>query len=256
MSGRLRAFVVDDEALALERLAQLLRATHRVDVVGTATDPRRALAALTADPVEVVFLDIRMPGMSGLELAERLPGNPVVVFVTGYDRYAVQAFELNAVDYLMKPVSRARLERTLDRLERLRDDPARGEFRGVMERLAGYLRAGQPACLERVPCRRGERVELVDVARVTHFTSKDRLTFAVTPDTQHVIDQSIAELEEKLDPAKFLKIHRAVLVNLAWVREAHAGFGGGLILRLKDEQGTELVVARDRVGAVKQRLGL
>ncbi len=126
VSARLRAYVVDDEPLALRALVRLLLATGRVEVVGTATDPEAALEALRSTPVDVAFLDIRMPGMTGLELAERLPAGPWVVFVTGSARPAVQASGVNQVDALLKPVERERLEQTLDRLERLRDDPARG----------------------------------------------------------------------------------------------------------------------------------
>ena len=255
MSARLRAFLVDDEPVALRQLERLLTATGRVEVVGTATDPEAALEALKSTPVDVAFLDIHMPGLTGLELAERLPEGPWVVFITGYDRYAVQAFEVNAVDYLMKPIERERLERTLDRLERLREDPARGEFRGVMERLAAYLRSGAGAFPDRIASRVGERVELIELARVTHFVARDRETWAVTPSGEHLVDQTVAELERKLDPAKFLRIHRGALVNLAWVGQVHAGIGG-LLIRLKDDRRTELVVARDRVREVKERLGL
>ncbi|MFQ5974394.1 MAG: LytR/AlgR family response regulator transcription factor [Alphaproteobacteria bacterium] len=252
MSGRLRAFLVDDEPLALRALARLLKATGRVELVGTATDPEAALATLAAEPVDVLFLDIRMPGMSGFELLERLPASPLVVFTTGYNRYAVQAFEVNAVDYLVKPVERERLDRTLDRLERLRDDPQRGEFRGVMERLASYLRAGP----ERLALRAGERVHFIELAGVTHFVARDRQTYAVTATGEHLLDFTIAQLERRLDPARFVRIHRATLVNLAWVDEVHPGVGEGLLIRLKDGTRTELVVSRDRVREVKDRLGL
>lgn len=256
MSGRLRAFAVDDEPLALRSLVGLLKETGRVEVVGSATEPEAALQALTAQPVDVVFLDIRMPGMSGFDLLERLPGEPLVVFITGYDQYAVQAFEVNAVDYLLKPVERERLERTLDRLESLRDDPARGEFRGVMERLARYLRRQTPAFLERVPVRAQERVHFLDVAQATHFLADGKQTVGMTAGGRHVVDQLLGDLEGKLDPVRFVRINRGTIVNLAWIDEVHPWPGGRLQLRLKDSGRTELIVARDRVPALRERLGL
>ena len=113
MSGGLRAFLVDDEPLARTRLARLLAATGRVEIVGQAGDAAEALASLARVSADVVFLDIHMPGMSGLELARRLPACPDVVFTTAYDQHALEAFETSAIDYLLKPVDRARLTRAL-----------------------------------------------------------------------------------------------------------------------------------------------
>ena len=122
----MRAFLVDDEPLALGNLAELLERTGRVEIVGRATRAAEALASPAARGAEVLFVDIHMPGMSGLELVERLPAGPAVVFTTAYDRYAVEAFEVSAVDYLMKPIRLARLERALDRVEATRGEPGGG----------------------------------------------------------------------------------------------------------------------------------
>src|ERR1700674_5314533 len=127
MTGRLRVFLVDDEPLALTRLSRLLNATGRVEIVGRAGDAAEALAALDRLGADLVFLDIHMPGMTGLELAERLPRSLSIVFTTAYDQHALQAFEANAIDYLLKPIERERLARTLDKLARFRDDPARAD---------------------------------------------------------------------------------------------------------------------------------
>ena len=254
MSSKLRAFVVDDEPLALRRLVRLLEATGRVEIVGRATDPEVALAELPAATPDVLFLDIQMPSLDGFQLLERLAIAPMVVFTTAYDHHAVHAFETSAVDYLLKPVERARLDRTLERLSRLRDDPGRDTLRSVLERVAASLRT--PGFTERLASRVGERVDLVDVARVTHIAARDRATYAVTPEKEYLLDQTIAELERKLDPTRFLRIHRSTLVNLAWVAEIHAHLGGRLLVRLKGNGRTELEVARDRVRALKERLGL
>ncbi len=254
MSSPIRAFLIDDEPLALKRLARMLETTGRVEIVGRATDPEKGLRQVAAQAVDVLFLDIHMPGLSGFQVVERLPTGPQVVFTTAYDQHAVQAFEVNAVDYLLKPVERERLERALDRIARRRDDPARGELGGALERLAKYLRA--PGFLDRLASRVGDRVQLVPVSQITHVVARGRATYAVTGATEHMLDSTIAELERKLDPATFFRIHRGTLVNLAWISELHADFGGRLLLRLKDGRHTELVVARDRVRALKERLGL
>ena len=253
MTAPLRAFLLDDEPLALKRLSRLLAATGRVEIVGSATDPEAGLAELDTAPPDVVFLDIQMPGLDGLEVARRLPEATMVVFTTAYDRHAVEAFETNAVDYLLKPIERDRLVRALDRLERRRSAPS-SEIRGVLERLVRQL--APPAYLAQVASRVGDRVQLVPVAQVTHVVSRDRAVYAVTRDAEHLLDATIADLERKLDPARFFRIHRGALVNVGYVGELHADFGGRLIVRLQDGRRTELVVARDRVRALKERLGL
>ncbi len=252
-AARIRAFLVDDEPLALKRLARMLDATGRVDVVGRAVDPEKALAEIAAGSVDVVFLDIQMPGLSGFDVVGRLSPNTMVVFTTAYDRHAVQAFEANAVDYLLKPVEPARLDRTLDRVAQRRGDAASG-VRGVIEELTRALRP--PAFADQLASRIGDRVQLIPVEQITHVVARDRATYAVTADAEHMLDATIAELERRLDPARFFRIHRSALVNVALIGELHADFGGRLLLRLKDTRRTELVVSRDRVRALKDRLGL
>jgi two-component system LytT family response regulator len=256
MASRLRALLVDDEPLALTRLFRLLGATGRVDVVGRAGDAVEALAALDRLGADVVFLDIHMPGMTGLELAKRLPQGLAIVFTTAYDQHALQAFEANAVDYLLKPVERPRLERALDKLERLRDDPSRADTTAILARLAAALRTAPAPFLERLPFRTRDGIQLLDIKTVTHFVARDRLTHAVTPSGDHVVDFGLADLESKLDPAKFLRIHRAAVVNLDYVGEIQPWPGGRLLVRLKGAPRTELEVARDRVRVLKDRLAL
>ncbi len=250
----IRAFLIDDEPLALKRLARLLEATRRVDVVGRATDPAQGLADLAEASADVVFLDIQMPGLSGLQVVERLPPDLMVVFTTAYDQHAVAAFEVNAVDYLLKPIERERLNAALDRIAARREIPNRDDLRGTLARLAGYLRP--EAHLGHLASRVGERVKLIPVDDVTHVFSRDRGTYAATVNAEHMLDATIVELERKLDPAKFVRIHRGTLLNLAWVSELHAEGGGHLVVRLRGDTRRELVVSRDRVRPLKERLGL
>ena len=254
MTAPLRAFLVDDEPLALKRLARLLEATGRVEIVGRATDPAKALAQLAAEAPDVVFLDIQMPGLSGLQVAERVPPHAMVVFTTAYEQHAVAAFEVNAVDYLLKPIARERLNATLDRLAARREDPAREGLRETLARLSGQLRTATH--LGHLASRVGERVHLIPVDEVTHVVARDRATYAVTATAEHMLDSTIVDLERRLDPGRFLRIHRGALLNVTYVAELHADFGGRLTVRLKDPRRTELVVARDRVRALKERLGL
>ena len=252
----LRAYVLDDEPLAVKRLTKLLTETGRVDVVGSETDPERALAVLHA--VDLLFLDIQMPGLTGFDVLERLQHQPLVVFTTAYDRYALNAFEVNSIDYLLKPIERERLAHALDKIERLRDPAglktARSDVRALAQQLAAELSPQRR--LDRIASKVGERTTILDVARATHFFSKDKLTFAAVDGREHVVDLTLAELESRLDPRRFVRIHRATIVNLAFVQELFPGLDGGLIARLKDGLKTELSVARDRARELRERLGI
>ncbi len=220
-----------------------------------------ALNDSTTQPVDVLFLDIQMPGMNGFELLARLAAQPFVIFTTAYDQHALRAFETNAIDYLLKPIDAEHLERAIHKLGRLRPvakpewqrNPALPE---LLKELTASLREGHAAYPSRIASRTGERISFLPLDDVTHFIAQDKLTFAVSNGRRHCIDQTIANLEQRLDPAKFLRIHRAALVNVDWIHEVNSWFAGKVVLTLKDQQHTQLTVARDRVRTLKDRLGI
>ena len=264
----LNVFILDDERLAVERLERLLRATGRVTIAGATTEPEAALAFLRTHDVDLLFLDIQMPGLTGFQLIEQLERDIPVVFTTAYDRYAVEAFTVNSVDYLLKPIEPERLARALDKASRASDQP-RSDARAVARELArllggGALRertvsagvTGRPDVLERIASRLGDRTTILDVARIVYFFSKDKLTFAVSGAKDHAIDYSLTELEARLDRRRFVRIHRSTIVNAAFVQELDAWVDGGVLVRLKDDKRTELMVARDRVRELKEKLGI
>jgi two-component system LytT family response regulator len=249
----MRAYIVDDEPLAVERLTRLLVQSGRVQIVGSAIDPEAALAELADASLDVLFLDIQMPGLTGFELLDRLGRDLPVIFTTAYDQFAIEAFTVNSVDYLLKPIDPERLERAIDKLER-QAAHSRADVRTLAKELAAQLTPGRR--LERIASRVGERTTLLDIARITHFFSKDKLTFAVHGGRDHPIDRTLQQLEEQLDGRRFIRIHRATIVNTGFVQELDAWVDGGVIVRLKDERKTELQVARDRVRELKERLGI
>ena len=249
----IRAFVVDDERLAVDRLCRLLEATGRVAVVGSATDPEQALTELRARSVDVIFLDVQMPELSGFDLLARLDADTPVVFTTAYDQYAIEAFAVNSVDYLLKPIEPARLDRALDKLQRLTGD-SRPDVRVLARELAAHLAPGRK--LERIASRVADRTIILDVARVSHVVARDKLTFAALGGREHVVDYTLAQLEQRLDPRRFVRVHRGAMVNVAFVDEIYPDVDGGIVARLKDERKTEISVARDRVKNLKERLGI
>lgn len=263
-NGSLRAYLVDDEPLAIERLTRLLENFNAITIAGSATDPQIAIAYLnsTEGPaIDVLFLDIEMPGMNGFELLSQLTSQPYVIFTTAYDQYALKAFEVNSIDYLLKPIETECLDRALQKLHRLLPSERQAwqrapELPSLLHELAASLRGERQSYPKRIATRIGERITFLDVDAITHFIAQDKLTYAVVNGHQHCIDQTITDLEDRLDPERFQRIHRAVLVNLDWIRELNAWFGGKIVVTLKDAQRTQLTVARDRVRTLKSRLGL
>jgi two-component system LytT family response regulator len=254
---KLRAYLVDDEPLALERLRRLLEGTGRVEVTGSTTEPEKAVTALTADPPDVCFLDIQMPRLDGFEVLARLPSQPIVIFTTAYDQYALKAFGVNSVDYLLKPVEVEALERALQKVERLLGSGqfAQPNLQALLKKLTDSLRETRPDYPDRIASRLGDRLWFLNLARVTHFYAEDKLTYAVSEGKAYCVDYPIAELVRKLDPKKFVRIHRATVINVDWIKEVASLPGGALNVRLKDGKGTDLIVARDRAREFKARLG-
>jgi two-component system, LytTR family, response regulator len=257
----LRAYLVDDEALAIERLKRLLARFPEIEIIGSATDPAVALESLKSELPDVLFLDIQMPVMNGFELLSRLDEHPFVIFTTAYDEYALKAFEVNSIDYLMKPIDVEHLERALKKLGRLRPVAKPGwqqapDLKTILHELASTLRTPQAAYPSRIASRVGERISFLDLEAVTHFVAKEKLTYAMVKGHPHCVDQTIAELEQRLNSAKFIRIHRAILLNVDWINEVNSWFAGKVVVSLKDAQRTELTVARDRVRYLKSQLGI
>jgi len=260
----LRAYLVDDEPLAIERLKRLLTPFESLRIVGSATDPAEALKTLCDEStaaIDVLFLDIQMPGMNGFELLSRLSAQPFVIFTTAYDEYALKAFEVNSIDYLVKPIEVEQLGRALKKLDRLRPI-AKPEWQqspqlpALLQELAASMRGERLSYPHRIATRVGERISFIDLDVVSHFAAHDKLTYAVVNGHPHCVDQTIAELEQRLDPAKFLRIHRSALVNADWIQEVNSWFAGKVVVTLKDAEHTQLTVARDRVRSLKSRLGI
>jgi two-component system LytT family response regulator len=240
----LRALLVDDEAPARGRLRQLLAERDDVEVVGEAEDGVDALERIQALTPDVVFLDIQMPGCSGLDVAASLgQPRPAIVFCTAYDQHAVDAFELQAVDYLLKPVTRARLDAAIMRV-------LPGGAGDVERRAdAGPAMPGAPS---RFLARRGARYRVVPVSEVVAFSFEDGQTRLHTS-TEHLwMQPTLAQLVRRLDPGAFFQVSRAVVVHLDAVREAkpHSDGAGQIVM----SNGTVVEVSRRRWRALLDQL--
>jgi two-component system, LytTR family, response regulator len=241
----LRIVIVDDEEPARERLRRLLSEVEGVEIVGEAADGEEAMDQIAALSPDIVFLDIQMPSCSGMEVAASLGASrPRIIFCTAFDQFAVDAFELNAVDYLLKPVSRARLEKALERVRAQAVESDRAIDK------AGLDGGASPT---RFLARRGGAFRVVPAGEVLCFVSEGGLTKLLTNASHGWMQPTLNDLEARLDPEQFFRISRAAIVNLDAVREVVPGPGGQGHVVLSD--GARLEVSRRRFPDLTTRLG-
>lgn len=234
----LKALVVDDEAPARSELRFMLDEVGGVEVVGEASNAAEALQLINAIAYDVVFLDIDMPGLSGVDLAEaltRMEKPPSIVFVTAHGEHAVKAFEVAATDYLVKPVEAPRLKQAIERLQ-----PAQ--------------RA--QAVIERIPVEKAGKKLLLKTEDIYYVMAKDDYSYLHTERERFLSTVSLAQLDSKLESVGFFRVHRRYLVNLSRVKEIVPMYGGTLLLTLGDAAQTQIPVSRRRVPALKRVLGL
>ena len=244
----LHALIVDDEAPARSELRFLLEETGRVESIEEASSAREAVQYLVRiketdeERCDVLFLDISMPKTSGMQLAEalhKLKNPPAVVFVTAYSEYALEAFEVDAVDYLMKPVETDRLQHALDKVE-ARTKPSVGSHSSV----------------ERIPVEKGGRKVLIPVDQIRYIEAKDDYSCIYTDTDRYLSTISLAKLEAKLTEHGFFRVHRGYIVNLAYVEDVETISSGILQLGINGVEGKKISVSRRRVVALKRALGL
>ncbi|PYQ55064.1 MAG: DNA-binding response regulator [Acidobacteria bacterium] len=249
-----RTVLVDDDEPARRRLARLLQAAHpEIAIVGEAASGEEAVELLRAERPDLVFLDIQLPHYDGFEVLRRLDDPPLAIFTTGYDKYALQAFQAASIDYVLKPVEADTLARAVRKLDRL-TRPGRNDLEKRLQEFLGRFQApaAAPEYLQKIAVRVGERALLIDVADVTHFEAKDKYVFLYTQaGKEYIVDHTIADLETRLDPRKFVRVHRSTLVNLDSVKEIQSWFNGKYRLILGNQGKSEIVVSKGMAPRLK-----
>jgi DNA-binding LytR/AlgR family response regulator len=245
----MRTLIVDDESPARERLRRLLSSIEGVELVGEADSGLRAVEMIEREKPDLVLLDIQMPGLDGFEVIETLHDPPSVIFVTAYDEYAIRAFEVNALDYLLKPFSRARLEKAIRRAQ----ETLTGE-RDLSEQFAPLLESlvAQGRYLTRLAVRDRDRIRVLDVSEVDWLGMEGEQVMVHAGNQTYPIRRTLAELEVRLDPAHFFRAHRSVIVNLDRVQEIIPWFKGSHKLRLTT--GAEVDLSRAQGRALRRIL--
>jgi DNA-binding LytR/AlgR family response regulator len=254
----LRTLIVDDEHPARERLRRLLGEIEAVDIVGEAEDGVQAVQMIEELSPDLVLLDVQMPGLDGFGVIEALADPPQVVFVTAYDQYAIRAFEVNALDYLLKPFTAARLEKALHRAQQALAgvrDPGASPTERFAARLGPLLEslAAQGRYLTRLAVRDRDRIRVLDVDRVDWIGVEGERVTVYVEDQAYPIRRTLSELEARLDPACFFRAHRSAIVNLARVKEIIPWFKGSHKLQLTT--GAEVDLSRAQARALRKILG-
>ncbi len=247
-----RALVADDEAHLAQHLITRLQALWpELELLAPAANGLDALRRINDEEPEIAFLDIRMPGLTGLETASRIEASTHIVFVTAFDQYAVEAFDRDAVDYLLKPVCDERLLKCIERLKRkLQGDERPPALDEMLARLSRALPAGGAGRLRWVRALKGETVQQIAVDEILYFQASDKYTCVITREGESLIRTPLAELSPQLDSELFWQIHRSTLVNMNEVVSTRRDIGGRVFVKLKD--GTELPVSRAYAHLFKQ----
>jgi two-component system, LytTR family, response regulator len=255
VSAAWRAVAVDDEPPALKRIRSLLAGFDEVELAAAYSDPAEALRAVRARPPDLLFLDIQMPGMSGLDFAAALgEPMPLVVFVTAFDEHALRAFELHALDYLLKPIERDRFRLTMERVLRRLESNTAGELVPRLRALLATVEGRGGAAPARLSLRSGEGFVVVDPAEIDRVAVDGNTIRVFVGRESYAFRDTLAAFEARLPPRGFVRVHRSLLVNVERIRRVEPWFNGDLVLTLSD--GTQVVTGRTYREQVRRALGL
>tara|TARA_B110000046_G_scaffold182614_1_gene216982 strand:+ start:1244 stop:1978 length:735 start_codon:yes stop_codon:yes gene_type:complete len=243
----IRAIVIDDERLARQELENLLQSFENIQIVAESGKPKEALDLIERENPDLIFLDIQMPGMTGFELLDELEGKaPEVIFVTAYDKYALKAFEVNALDYLMKPVEESRLQESIDKIAKRIEKKKGEEYVQVND--------GKLELHDQVFLKDGEKCWFVELEKIRLFESEGNYVRVYFDESRPLILKSLNALTDRLSEKFFFRASRKHIVNLRWVEKVETWFNGGLLVILKD--GTKVEVSRRQSVKLKEMMAL
>jgi two-component system LytT family response regulator len=251
MSKIWKALIIDDEQLARKRLARLLAPYEHVRLIGEATNGVDGLEKIEKLLPDLIFLDIEMPVLNGFEMLAKLKHQPKVVFTTAYDQYAIKAFEEDSIDYLLKPIEPARLEKTVKKLGQIQQHaPDYSQLEILMEQLRVKKE------IKTLTVKIGDKILLIKLDSIVFIDAEDKYVFLHTTDgKKHLTDFTINVLNEKL-PEEFVRIHRSYIVNSEHIKEIRRGFTGSFVFVMNDRENTRLTSSRANGEMLRERFGI
>jgi len=246
---KLRTLIIDDEAPARQRLRRLVSGNSRIELIGEAVDGIKAVEMIEGMNPDLVLLDIQMPGLDGFDVIRALKKPPLIIFVTAYDEFAMQAFEVNALDYLLKPFTKTRLDRAIERayqeLSRMAD------FSSRINSLLRTLKE-QQVYLDRIAVRTKGKILIIDANNIDWIDAKKGHIYIHTKGEAYPANYTLDELENRLSPESFFRVHRSAIVNLTKAKELIPWFAGSYQVRL--DSGIVIDVSRERIKKLRQIL--
>lgn len=249
MSQKSRCVIVDDEKLARDLLREFLEPFPDMEIVGEAANGADAVALIDKVKPDLLFLDVQMPGMTGFDVLDEIEHEPYVIFITAYDQYAIQAFEKNAVDYLLKPLDEERFKLAIDRaLKRKKLEEGR------LEDLLGSMRpARTPRSYDsHVFVQKSEKLFNLPVDEITHLEASGDYTIISTKNDQFVSSSGIGKLEELMNPDIFIRVHRSTIVNVNYLKEIERHFNGGMVVKMQN--GKSFPVSRTYAKQIRRKV--
>jgi DNA-binding LytR/AlgR family response regulator len=248
MNSNINTLIAEDEQHSRERLKEILQDFKELIVIDTAADGLSAIEKIDRLKPDLVFLDIQMPGANGFEVLEKTTHQPMVIFVTAYDQYAIKAFETNAVDYILKPSSKERIatavKRALQRSQKMNHQ--------LLETLKHALE--QKKYMNRFAAKQGDEVLIIPEEDVFYFQAESKYVFLYTNNRRYFFEMTLKELEKSLDPDRFCRIHKSTIVSLDKVQKLKKWFKSEYILQLDDEKKSKLKVSRNYMPQLKEKL--
>ena len=248
----IRAIIIEDEDPALQRIKEFVEKIADVEIIASCRSGTEAAEQIDILKPDLIFLDINLPDVSGIDMLHLISHKPLVIFTTAYNQYAIKAFDLQAIDYLLKPFPRERLEMAVNRA---RNKMASQKRDG--QTIQKILNTWNPHSehLKRIPSKIGDKIYILSDHQIVFIASENKLVFAHTKDSKYLINYTLEELQSRLDPEKFFRIHRSTIVNLNFVEIIESWFAGGYKMRVKDNQKSELMISRSAGKMLRQKLG-
>ncbi len=249
MSQKSKCVIVDDEKLARDLLREFLEPLTDMEIVGEASNGTDAVALIDRTKPDLLFLDVQMPGMTGFDVLDEIQHEPYVIFITAYDQYAIQAFEKNAVDYLLKPVDEERFRLAIDRaLKRKKLEEGR------LEDLLGSMRPARTSKSydTHIFVQKSEKLFNLPVEEITHLEASGDYTIISTKNDQFVSSSGIGKLEELMNPDVFIRVHRSTIINVNYLKEIERHFNGGMVVKMQN--GKNFPVSRTYAKQIRRKV--
>lgn len=244
---KIKALIVDDERPARENLKRMLANNPRVELIGEARNGEEAVEKIENDKPDLVLLDIQMPDLNGFEVIELIQSCPLIIFITAYDEYAIKAFEINALDYLLKPFSKERLIEAIDRA--WKDLSGKSNFSAKIDTLLSTL-VKEEKYLQHLTVKKKGKILVIRISEIDYIKAKEGLVYIYTKDDKYITNYTLDGLENQLDPKSFFRCHRSSIINLEKIKEIIPWFGGKYKIVLSADR--EIELTRNRVKELKK----